>query len=171
MGITIQLKKIDGILHTRVIEAEGAMKAVRNYANPANAIAYLNKQQLMYKQPPLAEGQVQKGTEITDDDGDAATQYGNIQTAVGLLGGKVAPAPKPAVEPKKDADEPKPEAPPAAPKPGEAKAGEEGEEGKPAAKPATPPVTPPAPTPPPATPPAAPATPPAAGAEAGAKEA
>lgn len=154
MGITIQIKEKDGVLHTRVIEAEGAMKAVRNYANPADAIAYLTKQALMYKQPALPAGQGEKGTKVTDSDGDEATNYSLIAPAIALLSGKQGEVPESKKEPKKDADEPKPEASPAAPEPGEAAAGEEGKEGKPEGEPATPP----APAPEPATPPATPAT-------------
>lgn len=103
MQILIHLIEKEGKLFTQVIEFEGAMKAVRNYATPEEAIVYLNKQALMYAQPPLEPAQLPGGRVEVNEFDEEVLIFGNIQSAIAKLNAFSPAKPKAEAKSKKPA--------------------------------------------------------------------
>ena len=100
MQILVRLIERKGKLLTQVIEWEGAMRAVRNYATPAEAIVYLNKQALMYAQPSLEANNLQEGRTEVNEEGENVLVFGNLQSAIAHLTKAISAKVEPKVEPK-----------------------------------------------------------------------
>lgn len=79
---SIKLIEIEGKPTTRIVEGEGAAESVRNYSNPAEAIAYLNERVPYYHQPLVDDEDIPTGREETEEDGSKSLVFPTIQSAI-----------------------------------------------------------------------------------------